>query len=141
MSEELGLNELKVYTLSLIGLFLFNEISLSISLFCCCTFTSANSLFVFFISLTSLIFNALLGMNVPFKDAADMYPSQMTWFHLYVLSYLSIQRMLHPLRYISRSSCQRLVRTQGPECRQDTLIVSSIYSYLVFSNLRTLCQR
>ena len=41
------------YTLSLIGFFLFNEISLSISLFCCCTFAFANSLFIFFISVTS----------------------------------------------------------------------------------------
>jgi len=54
VSEELGLGDLKVsYTLSLIGFFLFNEISLSISLFCCCTFAFANSLFIFFISVTS----------------------------------------------------------------------------------------
>ena len=54
MSEELGLGDLKVsYTLSLIGFFLFNEISLSISLFCCCTFAFANSLFMFFFSVTS----------------------------------------------------------------------------------------
>ena len=54
VSEEFGLGDLKVFhTLSLIGFFLFNEISLSISSFCCCTFAFANSLFIFFISMTS----------------------------------------------------------------------------------------
>ena len=87
MSEELGLGEIKViYTLSLIGFFLFNEISLSISLFCCCTFANADFLFILSISVTSAS-----GVNDDFIESSTLSYATIGQKHCALLKRMLIQ--------------------------------------------------